>query len=196
MNPALVRELFRKAFHMLSLLYLGAYLFIGWPGLRTPMLVWAAAVTAVETARLASPALNAWLTARFRGLARAEESDKYSGIIHTTFGVLAIFWLFGAERPDIVKASILCVAFGDAAAALVGKAIGRHKLAASKSLEGTLACLLVCLAACRLCGFGWIPSVCAAAVATVVEFLPATRWFNDNLWMPLLTAVALKLCAA
>lgn len=194
MRSPLVRELQRKSFHMLSLVYLAAYRLLGWPGVLKPLLVWAAVVAVIETWRLRSRPLNEKLTAFFGGLAREEESDKYSGIIHTTLGALLLIIFFG-RRPAVVASAIYCVAFGDAAAALIGKSFGRHRLTAGKSWEGSGACVAVCLAVCRLNGFGWPVSAAAALIATTAEALPTTRWYNDNFWMPIVTGGVLGLCA-
>lgn len=192
----IVRELARKTFHLLSLIYLAAYKLIGWPAVKTPMLVWWCVVVVVESARLLSPALNRGLTRFFGGLAREDESDKFSGIFHTTTGVLILYFVFGA-RPDLVAAGIYFVAFGDAAAALVGKAWGRHKLpGGAKSYEGSAACFAACAISGAVLGFSPGAVLIAASCATVIELVPTTRWWNDNLWMPVITATVLKLCAA
>ena len=191
-----VRELARKSFHMLSLIYLAVYKLMGWPAALKPMLAWWALVVAVEVYRLKSPSANRALTTFFGGLAREEEHDKLSGIFHTTTGVLILWLLFGG-RDTIVAAGVYYLAFGDAAAALVGKAIGRHKIGASqKSIEGSAACLIVCLIVGVMLRFPPVAVAAAAVTATVVEFLPTGRWWNDNLWLPVLTAVVLRLCAA
>lgn len=190
-----LRECGRKAFHMLSLAYLAAYFVIGYPLVLRWMAGWTVVVVVVETARLYSRAFNDFLFALFKGLSRPEERGQYSGILHTTLGALSLMALFGAEGK-LVAAGIWCVALGDAAAALIGKSFGRHKFPGSKkSLEGSLACLAVCAAACRALGFPAAACLAGAAGATFVEFLPTTTWFNDNLWMPLATAAAIKLCA-
>ena len=191
----LMREVARKSFHLLSLLYLAAYKLIGWPRVMPVMAVWVAVVVAVETWRLKSPAVNAALTNFFGGLAREEEHDKYSGIIHTTLGVW-ILWLCFGYYSRVVSAAIYYVALGDASAALVGKAIGRHRIGDSKkSVEGSAACFVVCLLVGLAHRIHFGPALLAAAVATVVEFFPTTRWWNDNLWMPVVTATVLRLCA-
>jgi dolichol kinase len=190
------RELARKAFHLLSLVYLAAYKLLGWPAVMAPMHAWALLVVAVETWRLRSPALNRALTDFFGGLARDDEHDKFSGILHTTLGVWLLWLLFGGRDP-IVSASIYFVALGDAAAALVGKAWGRHRIGSSrKSVEGSAACFATCVAVGLAHGFPPATSLVAAAAATVIEFLPTGRWWNDNLWMPVITAVVLHVCAA
>ena len=186
-------EFGRKAFHLLSLIYLAAYTLIGWPAVLPWMLAWTAVVAVLETWRLRSPRLNEALTGFFGGLARPEEKDKYSGVIHTTLGVLAVMALFGRE-PRLVAAGIYCAAFGDAAAALFGKAFGRHKIRTGKSIEGSLACFVVCLLVGWSNGFSSYSTILAAAAASLVEILPTTRWLNDNLWMPIVMAGVLALC--
>jgi dolichol kinase len=121
---------------------------------------------------------------------RETEQRAYSGIFHTTTGCLATILIVG-RRPRVVTAALLCLALGDAAAALVGKAWGRHRFPGSaKSWEGSLACWLVCLGAGWAAGLGPLPAAGAAFAATFVVLLPTTRFFNDNLWMPVAAAVA------
>lgn len=188
----LLRELGRKAFHMLSLAYLAAYAFIGWPRVLPWLFVWFCVVTAIETARLHSKRLNDFLHGLFKGLSRPEEYADYSGIFHTTAGALLLVAGFGADKR-VVAASLYCVAFGDAAAALIGKAVGGPRIVGKKSWAGSFACLFVCLAAGRLTGFSWGAAALAAFVAAGIELCPTTRWFNDNLWMPLATGIVYRL---
>jgi dolichol kinase len=184
------RELGRKAFHLLSLLYLAAYHLIGYPRVLVPLACWLALVAAVETGRFASQRLNRALTALFRGVIRESEQRACSGIFFTTAGCLATILLFG-RRSRVVTAALLCLALGDAAAALAGKAWGRHRLPGSiKTVEGSLACLLACLGAGLAAGLGLWPAVGAALAATLAELLPTTRWCNDNLWLPVAAAAA------
>lgn len=186
-------ELMRKSFHMLSLCYLGVYKLIGYPEIMSWILPWSMIVFVIESARLMMPRMNAALTGFFGGIARVEEKSRFSGIIHTTFGALIVFWLFG-PAPAIVSAALWCVAAGDAAAALLGKSLGKTKLFGSKkSVEGSLACFTTCAIICFVHGFGAKAALGAAFVATAVELAPTTRWFNDNLWMPVAAAFALAL---
>jgi dolichol kinase len=184
------RELGRKAFHMLSLLYLAAYHLIGYPRVLLPLACWLALVTAVETGRIASERLNRALTGLFRGVIRQAEKRAFSGIFHTTAGSLATILLFG-RRSRVVSAALLCLALGDAAAALAGKAWGRHRWPGSlKSFEGSLACVVVCLGAGLAAGLQPWPAAGAALAAALVELLPTTVFCNDNLWMPVAAAAA------
>lgn len=190
---ALRRELGRKAFHLLSLAYLAAFHLIGYPRVLAPLAVWLVFVAAVETGRFLFPGLNRVLTGFFHGMIRETERRAFSGIFHTTAGCLSAILLAGG-RAEVVTAALLCLALGDAAAALAGKAWGRHRLPGSvKSFEGSAACLLVCLACGLAAGLGVLPAAAAALAATAVELLPTTRFFNDNLWMPAAAALAARL---
>lgn len=187
------REFGRKAFHMLSLAYWAAFALLGWPRVLWAMSVWLAVVVTVETARLVVPAVDGALGRAFAGIIRDTERRHYSGITHTTAGCL-LAMIIAHGDPRIVGTAISQLAFGDAAAALVGKAFGRTKvLGGSKSLEGCLACLSVCYASALLLGVGPGPALASALVASAVELLPTTGFFNDNLWMPAASALTLVL---
>lgn len=185
------REMLRKAWHMLSLVYLAGYSLIGWPRVVPWLAAWTVFVAAVEFGRLYYKPLNDFLFSIFGPITRGFERDHVSGMIHSSLGVLVIVWAFGADAR-LVSAAIWCVAVGDAAAAVVGKWIGRIKLVGPKSLEGSLACLASCAAVCLWHGYGWGPALAAAGAATAVELAPTNRWFNDNLWIPVAAAVALR----
>ena len=180
------REFGRKAFHMLSLVYWAAFFFFGWPRIVPMMCVWLAIVLIVEKT----------LTGLFEGLIRETERKHYSGIVHTTAGSL-IAMVVASGDPVIVGASIGSLAFGDSAAALVGKAFGRTKiLGGHKSLEGSLACFSACFALSICVGVRPGAALAAALAATAVELLPTTGFFNDNLWMPVAAAVVLRVLGA
>jgi dolichol kinase len=189
----LVREMGRKAFHMLSLIYLAAYHFLGYPRVLFWMAAWATLVLLLESGRLLCPAFNEFLLSLFAGIARDQEARSFSGIFHTTLGALILMAGFGTY-PRIVFTSLFYVALGDAAAALVGKGLGRRLiLGGKKSLEGSLACFLVCAALGWTAGFSAASCVLSAMAATIIEIFPTTRFFNDNLWMPVATALVLRL---
>lgn len=184
-------ELQRKAFHMLSLCYLGAYKLIGYPAITAWLIGWAVVVAFIEIGRLYLPKLNDFLFSMLGALSRKEERAHASGILHTTLGVLVLVLVFGWD-PRVVSAAVWCVAVGDAAAALVGKKFGTIKLVGPKSLEGSAACFASCLVICLAHGYPLPASVFAALAATAIELAPTTPWFNDNLWLPLGAAWALR----
>jgi len=189
----LKKEFGRKAFHMLSLLYLGAFYLLGWPRAGWVMAAWLPVVFAVETLRLKAPAVQRVLIGWMDGLMRETERKHFSGIFHTTAGSLAAM-LIARGDPAIVGAAILQLALGDAASALVGKAFGRTKLFGGlKSLEGSLAGFAVGFAAALACGVRPGAAFAAALAGSLAELLPTTPWFNDNLWIPVASAAALRL---
>ncbi|MDE2143382.1 MAG: hypothetical protein KGJ84_13315 [Elusimicrobia bacterium] len=192
----LSREFGRKAFHMLALVYWAAFWLLGWPTAGYWMAGWLIVVLTIETARLRIPAVERRLVSAFEGMIRDTERRHYSGIVHTTSGSLAAM-LIARGDPAIVGAAIGQLAFGDAAAALVGKAFGRTKiLGGKKSLEGSLAGLAACFAIALLCGVRPGAALLSALAAMTVELLPTTGFFNDNLWMPAASAVVLRVVGA
>jgi dolichol kinase len=90
------------------------------------------------------------------------------------------------ENKNFVLASFLYLAFGDSVAALAGKAWGKHKIYAGKSLEGTLACFIVCFGIGLLILPTWQFAFAGALIAAFIETIP---WpLNDNFWMQILNA--------
>ncbi len=188
---ALRQELVRKAFHMLCLFYWAGFAVFGWPRAGWLLAGWLVVVLAVETARLRVPAVERRLVGAFEGMIRDTERTHYSGILHTTTGSLAAM-LIAQGSPLIVGVAIGQLAFGDAAAALAGKAYGKTKiLGGQKSLEGSLACLAACFAVAVGVGAPPAAALACAVAATVVELFPTTGVFNDNLWLPVVSAVVL-----
>jgi dolichol kinase len=192
----LLRELGRKAFHQLSLVYLGVFFFFGWPRAGVVMGAWLAIVLVIETARLKIPAIERALVGLFDGMIRETERKHFSGIFHTTIGSLGAM-LIASGDSMIVSAAILQLALADSASALVGKAFGRTKLFGGvKSLEGSLGGLAVGFAAALACGVRPGAALAAALAGALAELLPTTPWCNDNLWIPVVSATVLRLAGA
>ena len=93
--------------------------------------------------------------------------------------------------------AIVCLCFltlGDLCAALIGKQWGRIKLFSRKSLEGSVACFVVCAAIALLMRLHPAVAITGALVATVVELLPIG--VDDNITMPLISGFAMHLLIA
>ncbi len=190
------REFGRKAFHMLSLVYWGAFVLFGWPRIVPLMAGWLVVVLIIETVRLRVPSIERMLVGLFDGMIRDTERRHCSGIFHTTAGSLTAM-IVAQGDPVIVGAAVGSLAFGDAAAALVGKAFGRTKILGSlKSVEGSLACFAACFAIAIAVGVRPGAALASAAAASAVELLPTTGFFNDNLWMPIAAAAVLRAVGA
>lgn len=190
------REIGRKAFHMLSLVYLAVFHLLGWPAAGRAMAAWLPVVFVIETLRLKSPAVERFLVGVFDGLMRETERRHFSGIFHTTAGSLAAMLIAGGD-PVITGAAILQLALGDAASALAGKAFGRTRLfGGAKSLEGSLAGFAVGFSGALACGARPGAAFAAALAGALAELPPTTPWYNDNLWIPVASAAALRVVGA
>lgn len=148
-----------------------------------------------EIARLTIPALNRLTRSLAGPVMRSGEMDAVSGLLPFTGGVLAAFILF--SKP-VALASLVPLIFGDRAALLVGKGIGRLKMW-GKTLEGSFGCLMFSFLVYLLFAWKW-PLVFdyspgtlfgAALVGTLAEALP--RPFDDNLTIPLAVGLFLTL---
>ena len=114
-----------------------------------------------------------------------------------SYTILALFF---STQPYIIAAGILPMAYGDAAASLVGQKIGRHQYSifSKKSIEGSIAmfavCFLVLLASLLFFSYLYpislynliIASLGCASVATVCEALSPSGL--DNLTVPFFSA--------
>lgn len=186
-------EVGRKAFHFLCLVYLAYFRWRGPSETLAVLAAWMAVIVAVEALRLSRPEVNAFLLKTFRGIHRSHEEKKVSAIIWTSSGCWLTFCLFGSDE-GVVTAAVLCLAFGDAAAALVGKSFGLTHFefrGKRKTLEGSLACFAACAAGVLACGFPPTAAVAAAAAATALELAAPPP--DDNFWIPLAAAGVLTL---
>ncbi len=106
------------------------------------------------------------------------------------FFISAIIVLFiFKDNPQIALAALSVEIFADAAAALVGMSFGKIRIYRKKTLEGTLTCFIVATVTAWYFFPMQLPiAIIAGIVATIVEVLP----LDDNLWVPLITATAIK----
>ncbi|MDR0977726.1 MAG: hypothetical protein LBL71_01630 [Endomicrobium sp.] len=177
-------EIKRKVFHLLSLLYAFGYLYLP---KKVVIFCLAAVLTGValmEYMRFKFSKFNDFFKNNFKGFYRLNEADKMSGLIWTLSGAFISIILF--RNRNIVFASFLYLAFGDTAAALAGKTLGKHKFTVTgKSLEGSMACFTVCFII-GLFLFNMRFALIGAVVASLIEAVP---WIlNDNFWMQILNA--------
>lgn len=182
------RELKRKVLHFCGLFYILGYYFLPRTTVLWIMGVLSTVITLFDFSRLYYPNLNQFLLKLFGGLYRPEEEKLPSGLPFTFFGAFLTMLFFPQEK--IVLSALGYQVFGDGLAALVGLEFGRIKIG-KKSLEGSLTCFLVCL----VIGFAFLDYKIAflgAVIATIVELLPMPLPFNDNLSLPLLSALFLK----
>jgi dolichol kinase len=188
-----MKHLGRKLFHLLGGLgLLSLYYVLG----RERALVFYAAlflfVLAVEAARLAIPAVNQFIFARFGSFIRQKEANKLTGTAPYVLGIGLTLYLYPS---DIATAAICFLAFGDVAATAVGERFGKTKIG-EKSLEGTLAFVAAAAVAgflLPLVGVSLVHGIILAGAITAagVELLPVR--VNDNLVIPLASGGVMEL---
>lgn len=203
------RELHRKGLHLSGLIIPLLY----YAGLKTPLpdgkgalltrlsaAIVLGGVTlfhlGLEGVRLRVPSVNRFVVRRFGWLMRRSEHRSITGAGYYLLGSFLAVTLF---TPTIAIAAMLFLTLGDFAAALVGIRMGRVRLFARKSLEGSLACFVICFGVGLILFWRvhwntgvWL-ALSGALAATLAEALPLR--LNDNLTIPLLSGLAVLLTA-
>ncbi len=193
-RAALIRlELRRKLFHLLILLYLGAYWLIGEPLIRPAMAAWTALIVVVEVARLKTAFVRDLIQWFFGPIIREKESGRFTGAFYSSLGITTAVFLYRG-RPTAITAALLFLAFADSSSALVGRIWGRrfyNLRGETRSLEGTAAGF----AAAVICGLGAgldLPRcLLGALVFSAVDAAPIPP--DDNFWIPVLCGGVLVL---
>ena len=180
-------EIRRKLFHLTSLSIPIGYLFID----RETTLLIISMVFALslsfEIGRLFIPRIRSRIHPVFAPIMRVAEERKLSGATYLLAGAWITIYFFEKEIAVIV---LLLVSLSDAAAAIVGTAYGKIHLW-QKTLEGSTAFFastgLILIAVGNLS----VEQMLAALfIGTLVELLPIP--INDNLTLPVLTALAIQ----
>jgi dolichol kinase len=97
-------------------------------------------------------------------------------------GALLTMLLF---PPNIAAAAIYALAFGDSAATIIGKFLGRLRpfFMAGKSIEGSIACFAASFMSGHFVLHDWRPALAVGLAAMLVDALPLEDL--DNLLLPL-----------
>ncbi len=155
---------------------------------------------------LFSPLSPVDLSGKINGLADITGGGhKYGLVLYAvSYSLLALFF---SSTPYVIAAGILPMAYGDAAASLVGQKLGRHKynIFGPKSIEGSMAMFVTCLFGLLACLLFFtflhpisnqpltlaLASLGTAAVSTICEAV--TPKGLDNLTVPLVSATTFLL---
>jgi len=152
----------------------------------------------IDFMRLRLTSVKSVFIVLFGSMLRRKELSSLTGASYLMLASTVCLLIFGIGPEGHVSgvfiAAISFLALGDTAAAIVGLSFGRVKIF-RKTLEGTLAGLLVCI------GVAWVVSVLpgldfpigigilGAVSASVVEALPIE--VNDNVVIPLLSGTVM-----
>lgn len=174
---SLGRELTRKGLHLLSTVIPVGYA----AGVSQAVVAWVlvfslAVALAVEIGRHQSARARTLFDTTVGGLLRAHERRGPSG---ATWLVLSLLVAAVVFPRDVAIAAMCAVALGDAAAAIIGRAVARgagHR----KSFAGSTACFMASAIAARaIAGFAWREALLVGVLATLAE--RPRRPLDDNL---------------
>ena len=195
-------ELGRKAIHLTSLVIIFVFLYFGKEIVLSFLAFALVIILTVEYFRIDWGFVVPLLYRFFR----LREREVFGGEV---FFIIGAFIAISVFSPLVALAAILMTTFGDMAAALFGKAFGRHRIPkiGSKTYEGSLAEFCVNI----LIGFlvliylpqylAQLPNITTAAIihpeiiilimATTATFVEtAIRKIDDNLLIPIFTGSA------
>lgn len=178
----------RKLLHLLTALFPIVYLYID----RKEMLIALASLTCLsflaDILRLEIKPLGAIFYRFFEKLLWEKEKRIFTGAsIYLLSASLSVF-LF--SKP-IALAALLFLSVGDTTAYFVGTRYGRILISGEKTLEGSLACLILCLIiSFFIPDLPFLVLLCGAFAASIVELFPFG--VDDNLVLPLMSGFIME----
>ena len=148
-----------------------------------------------DVGRLYIPAFNRFFGWLFRPVIRESERNRVSGMTSMVVGLGLIIFIY---PKNVVLLALLFLAFADPAASYFGIRYGKDKLIGHKSLQGSLAALVVCFVTCVIYFYALdlmrerllIVSLLGGMIGAVSELLPIGR-LDDNFVFPVLSATLL-----
>jgi len=192
----MLKELKRKIIHLIGLLIPICYYFFRE---RDPIaIIILLSLTAIyfflELLRLTNKRAQRYFLTHFSSLLRTHEKQKITGTGYYLLSGLLSVSLF---KKELAIACLSFLVLGDMFAAIIGTRFGHKKIIAGKSLEGSLACFIVCLVIGLF--IAWLfPNylnlkiiAIGAFVATIVELLPLG--LDDNLTIPLISGLVMEI---
>lgn len=171
------REASRKAFHLASVLIPLTVWLVPRSIALSALLALAVLAVAVDLARLRLRGPRYYFLRYTRTMLRHHERNGLAGATYMAVAYAGALLLF---PTPVAVAAMLYNGLGDAAAALVGRRFGRHRISTGKSWEGFAAALVVTLlVGLGVPGVGVAGAVLGALAAATLEFLPLP--VDDNL---------------
>ena len=178
MSSDLIHELKRKAAHLTSVIIVLVYHAFGQQAILLLLTVCLIVILEIEYFRIE------WgkKLPLVHSLLREKETGRLGGHVFFTMGCIIAISVFPEE---IASAAILMTTFGDASAAIFGKAFGRTWIPGLKdrAVEGCAAEFIVDVVIGAIFLSNWLVVLVMAGTATVVETL--ANKMDDNLLIPL-----------
>lgn len=160
----------------------------------------------VEYLRFRNGAFSQWFSRSFGSMLRENESSQLTGGFYVVAAILlcSVTSLYSESMAASSFLAFTLFIIGDAAAALVGKAVGRVKIG-QKTMEGAVGCFLICLTLCWLVfphlplfadlwgkEITWGNAIALSAAVAILELFPIQYRgisMNDNVYVPPLVSV-------
>ncbi len=186
----------RKAWHISTVCLMAfVYTHVSWWVSISLLLVLGVLFIPLDILRQTRPKLNETLVPMFKVVIRENEVHHMAG---TTFLLIGVFIVVLIFPPPVTTLTLLFLAIGDPIASFVGILYGKDKIVRSKSLQGTVAALVVCFLISVLyfssqnmvTGRLLLVSLLTGLAGAISELIPLWR-LDDNLTFPLLSATSL-----
>jgi dolichol kinase len=212
-RPIPSEEVYRKLLHVLvvvlplGIFYIPIYYSFSRSDVAWSTLVILLLSIAIELFRFRSPAFGNWYFSSFGSMLREEEKSQLTGATYVAAGTFlcACLSLVSESFSAYAFLSLTLFILGDAAAALVGKSMGRVKVG-KKTMEGAVGCFLLCLSLAywifpylpkftEVLGkpFSLVQLILISVTVSLLELFPIrVKQFtlNDNLYVPVLATCA------
>ena len=212
-RPIPSEEVYRKLLHVLVIILpLGIFYVPIYYSFSRSDVAWSTLAVlllsiAIELFRFRSPAFGKWYFSSFGSMLREEEKFQLTGATYVAGGAFlcASLSLISEAFSAYAFLSLTLFILGDAAAALVGKSMGRVKVG-KKTMEGAVGCFLLCLTLAywiipdlpkftEVLGkpFSLVQLILICIIVSLLELFPIrVKQFtlNDNLYVPVLTTFA------
>jgi dolichol kinase len=191
-------ELLRKSVHLASVAIPLAAVLVEKSLLVMVLAGAALLLLLLDYLRTRNHGFKAFFMAAFGELLRKHE--RQGGITGSTIVVASAALTILVYRQEVAVAALLFLSIGDSAAALVGRQWGRVRLVCGRTLEGSLAALVGCLATSIVLMmlspfFGWslTPAALAAGslTATLAELIDMP--LDDNFRIPVFSGLVMDL---
>jgi dolichol kinase len=184
-TPIIIKELLRKSIHLLSLVIVLIYVYLGKQTLLNLLILYLALLLLIEHFRL-TKGIKIPL---FDFLFRDKERAFMGGHVFFALGSLIAI---GVYSKEVAITSILFITFGDLAASLVGITLGKTRVkGTNKSLEGSAAEFLIDI----VIGIIVLKNLPVAFLMALVATLTETylSGIDDNLSIPVFAGLSAEL---
>ncbi|MCS7373445.1 MAG: hypothetical protein NDF53_02135 [archaeon GB-1867-097] len=184
------RELLRKTLHIFGVSIYLTYLKFGVEGSFLYLLVCFSISLLFEITRLKA---YRYFPFKFiiRKVVRDEERWKFGAHIYFFIGSILAFIISFFNENAII--GIMCMVFSDAAGAIVGVTVGKHRISrrGRKTVEGAVAGGAVAFLTVYIMMKNLVASIVLATVYIIVDSLNIN--INDNLLLPVCFTLALNI---